>query len=84
MQRSSARLGSAVLPSSEICAMRMSSEVSVRPGASRFDRDIYERPTVAAASTRSVIVPGLPAGEYVMQLREAWGFHDSAALLVRC
>jgi hypothetical protein len=44
---------------------------------------VFKAPTVPAATTKSVIVPALPAGEYVVQLREGWGLHDGAALLVR-
>jgi len=48
-----------------------------------FDKAILTLPAVAAADTTSVTVPGLSAGEYVLQLREVWtGFPDTAALSV--
>ena len=48
-----------------------------------FNRAIFKLPTVAAAHSKSVTVPGLSAGEYVLQISEVWtGFPDTAALLV--
>jgi hypothetical protein len=48
-----------------------------------FDKATFKLPTVAAGDSKSVTVPGLPAGEYVLQISEVWtGFPDTAALLV--
>jgi hypothetical protein len=48
-----------------------------------FDKAIFKLPTVAAGDSKSVTVPGLSAGEYVLQIEEVWtGFPDTAALLV--
>src|SRR5215813_12709619 len=41
---------------------------------------VFQAPAVPAATTKSVLVPGLPAGEYAVQLREGWGVHNNATL----
>jgi hypothetical protein len=48
-----------------------------------MSKALFAAPTVPAGSTRSVTAPGLPAGEYVLQLKESWGLHSSATLLIR-
>ena len=48
-----------------------------------FRKAVFRLPTVPATITESVIVPGLPTGEYVLQISEVWtGFPDTAALVV--
>ncbi len=47
------------------------------------DKAVFKAPTVPTAEARSVTMPALPVGDYVLQLHEAWGFHDSPTLLVR-
>ena len=48
-----------------------------------FDKAVFKLPTVLATKTKSVIVPGLPTGEYVLQISEVWtGFPSSATFLV--
>ena len=77
------------LPMSATLLISPSSDPAVTPVPGQpgmwvgiMSKALLAAPTVPAGSTRSVTAPGLRAGEYVLQLKESWGLHSSATLLI--
>ena len=78
------------LPMSATLLISPSSDPAVTPVPGQpgmwvgiMSKALFAAPTVPAGSTRSVTAPGPRAGEYVLQLKESWGLHSSATLLIR-